>query len=155
MSSVTYVAMKATSFLAFLLGPFVTSSLLSKRGDVLTCSPTSSCATYPATSIWYGEMSAGTCPALTPPIAADMTSAMQADHPESCYYPESINHCQSGQYTNLMVPMSIIATAIYNEQSPGAVVCGRTKTANLPTFVARTLGLRARFELQHNLLTQD
>ena len=139
--------MKATSFLAFLLGPFATFSLLSERVDVLTCAPTSSCVTYSATSIWFVEMSAGTCPALTPPIAADMTSATQSDHPESCYYPESIDYCQSGQYTNLMVPMSIIATAMYNEQSPGAVVCGRTKTANLPTFVAKTLGLSARFEL--------
>ncbi|KIV98471.1 uncharacterized protein PV09_09716 [Verruconis gallopava] len=130
--------MKITSFLAVSLSSLASYSLSSKRVNVLTCAPTSSCATYSATSIWFVAMSGTACPSLTLPLPVELATATPSDHPESCYYPATINYCQMGQYTNLIIPMSIIATAIYNGQSSGAIVCGRTKTANLPTFVAHT-----------------
>lgn len=119
--------------------PFLLSnaSPLHRRQYDLDCGSASSCAVYSGTSIWFEAMTGDSCPPITPPPAVAIATATPTDHPESCFYPKSMDYCQLGQYP-AMQTMSSIATAIYNAQSSGAVLCGATKTANLPIIAANS-----------------
>jgi hypothetical protein len=114
------------------------ASPLERRQYSLSCNPASSCVTYSGTSIW---ITAGdSCPLVTPPTAIALATATPTDHPESCFYATSLDYCHLGR-SAAMTTMSSLATAIYNAQSSGAVLCGATKTANLPVVVAASQGM--------------
>lgn len=105
------------------------ASPLYKRQQIEPCGDASSCAVYSGTSLWFETKIGASCPTVTPPASVDLPAVSQRSNPESCYYP-SLDFCAMGQ-APLMTAMSSIATAIYNAQPSGAVICGATKTANL------------------------
>jgi hypothetical protein len=115
------------------------ASPLQKRQYSLDCDSASSCAVYSGTRIWFQAQNGGSCPPITPPAAVGMAVATPTNHPESCFYPTSMDYCQLGQ-SAAMRTMSSIATAVYNAQKGGAVLCGATKTANLPIIAAASPG---------------
>ncbi|KIW00209.1 uncharacterized protein PV09_08249 [Verruconis gallopava] len=116
------VAFTASAFLAV-------ASPLDKRQYPITCSPSAPCLTYTGTKVFFAAQTDGSCPSVTAPPAVDLPAVTPTDQPELCFYP-TLNYCQMGS-SAAMTAMSSLATALYNAQSSGAVLCGATKTANL------------------------
>lgn len=109
------------------------ASPLQRRQTDTGCEDISSCVIYSGTSIWFETKTADVCPSITPPAETALSTITQRDNPASCYYPASLDFCAMGQ-DELMTAMSSIATKIFNAQPSGAIICGATKTANMPVI---------------------
>jgi hypothetical protein len=116
------------------------ASPLHRRQQNVDCGiPTPSCALHSGTNIWFEPRTGASCPTITPPAEVALPAVTQRSNPASCYFPASLDFCAMGQ-AELMTAMSSIATRIYNAQTYGAVVCGSTKTANLPIITPASKG---------------
>ena len=89
--------------------------------------------------MWFEAKTGVSCPPMTTPSAIAMPTAIQRNNPASCYYPNPLDFCAMGQ-AELMTAMSSIAVDIYNAQPSGAVICGATKTANMPLITPAAPG---------------
>lgn len=130
---------RTVSALLTLLSIVSHASPIEKRQDALDCGTTTSCVTYSGTSIWFEPQTGSSCPTITRPAEVALPTVTQRENPASCYYPTSLDYCAMGQ-AELMTAMSSVAVGIYNAQPEGAVVCGSTKTANMPVITPRPPG---------------
>jgi hypothetical protein len=116
------------------------ASPMQKRQTDTGCEDISSCVIHSGTSIWFETKTGDTCPPITPPAEVALSTITQRSNPASCYYPASLDFCAMGQ-DELMTAMSSIATKIFNAQPSGAIICGATKTANMPVLTPAPPGM--------------